>query len=142
MTRRELRPAPRRPTVLALWATCALGLAMALGACTSPSAQPTGAIVHSVYFELRDPGQARALAAACERRLGSIPGILSLSAGPREASQERATNDQRFDVGLTILFADRAALEAYLVHPVHLALVEEYQAALVGLRVFDTAVQR
>lgn len=111
-------------------------------ACTAPVSVPTGAVLHSVYFELRDPDEARALAAACHRRLGVIPGILSLTAGPREVSQERATNDRRFHVAVTMLFEDRAALEAYLVHPAHLALVEEYAPRLVGLRVFDSAVVR
>ena len=50
-----------------------------------------------------------------------IPGILSLSCGFNFS--ERAAG---YEVGFVVRFRDRAALEAYLPHPEHRAVVERY----------------
>ena len=71
------------------------------------------------------------------RRLGVIPGIVSLTAGPREKSQDRPANERRFDVALTIVFDSVDALEEYLAHPTHLSIVEDYSPRIESLRVFD-----
>ena len=54
------------------------------------------------------------------RRLDSlVPGMLSLSVGADILHLPRS-----YDTGLIITFRDRAALEAYTVHPQHMSVVE------------------
>lgn len=108
-------------------------------ACNAPAPGPE-AIVHSAYIELRDGRDSAALVASCRRRLAHIPGIVALHAGPRQVSQRRAANDARFHVALTIVFEDEAALEAYLVHPDHVAVVEDFTPLIRSLRVFDASL--
>lgn len=50
---------------------------------------------------------------------GLIPGVISLSAGADTLGLPRS-----YDTGLTSTFADRAALDAYTVHPAHQEVVE------------------
>ena len=96
--------------------------------------------MHSAYIELRDGQDSAALVASCRRRLAHIPGIVALYAGPRQVSQQRGANDARFHVALTLVFEDEAALEAYLVHPDHLAVVEDFTPLIRSLRVFDASL--
>lgn len=69
--------------------------------------------------------------------LKEIPGVLSLRAGTVIAS-ERPIVDSSFDVALVISLTDRAALDGYLSHPLHVRLVEETLKPLVDrIRVYD-----
>ena len=101
-----------------------------------PAARP---LAHAVFVSLRDasPGAVAALAADCRRELGSIPGVSVLVVGPREADLARDINDTGFDLGLVIVFRDRAAHDAYQVDPRHVALVEAHKANWKQVRVFD-----
>ena len=56
--------------------------------------------------------------------LKSIPGIKSVSYGEVERSSEPVA-DNSFDVGFIITFEDKAALDAYLVHPDHVKAVND-----------------
>ncbi len=47
-----------------------------------------------------------------------VPGVLSLSVGGDVLHLERS-----FDTGLVAVFADRAALDAYTIHPEHQTVV-------------------
>lgn len=81
------------------------------------------AIVHVVAWRLNGPdaparqAQARAALAAVEATRGRVPGLVSLEAGINIVEAADA-----WDVGAVMVFASRAALEAYQTHPVHLAL--------------------
>jgi hypothetical protein len=69
--------------------------------------------------------------------LTSIPGVLSLRAGTAVASN-RPIVDSTFDVALVISFSDRAALDSYLIHPLHVQLVEKTLKPLVArILVYD-----
>ena len=82
-------------------------------------------LAHVVIVWLKEPGnraaQNRIIAAS--QVLKEIPGVLSLTAGTVIAS-ERPIVDSSFDVALVISLTDRAALDRYLTHPLHVQLVE------------------
>ena len=115
---------------------------LGLAACAAPAAQKpslgqAGQLAHAVFFDLVDDGQAGALVSDCHRRLSTIPGVLLLEAGTRAPEFSGPRNDNRFDVALWVLFEDRAAHDAYQVHPEHRALVEEWTPRLAGVEVCD-----
>lgn len=76
-------------------------------------------VTHVVLFKMKDRTGA---SAAHVRELllgmeGKIPGMLSIEAGVDYAKSERS-----FDVALVTHHVDRAALDAYQVHPIHEAV--------------------
>lgn len=87
---------------------------------------------HVVIAWLKEPGnpaaQNRIIAAS--QVLKTIPGVIALRAGTAVPG-ERPVVDSSFDVALVISFTDRAALDSYLTHPLHLQLVEETLKPLV-----------
>jgi len=84
-------------------------------------------IRHIVLFWLKDksPENLNRTAGVLRGMEGKIDGLLSLEVGIDFLHSERSC-----DVALCTLFADRAALEAYRVHPVHL----EVQAHMHAVR--------
>ena len=67
----------------------------------------------------------------------TIPGVVALRAGKAVPSQRRVV-DSSFDVALVFSFTDKAALDAYLVHPEHLKLLRETMQPLVDrIKVYD-----
>lgn len=118
-----------------------LALLLALGACRAVSAvdQAGPPLSHGVFFTLVDPADADALVADCAALAEATDGLLAHAVGPRIPDLARPVNDQDFDVGLWLLFADRAAHDAYQVSPAHVALIERWQGSLAAARVFDHA---
>jgi hypothetical protein len=56
------------------------------------------------------------------------------------ADLDRPVNDRMFDVGLHVIFADRAAHDAYQVHERHIKFIEANKPTWRQVRVFDTDV--
>ncbi len=54
------------------------------------------------------------------------------------AELRREVNDLNFDVGLHIVFRDKAAHDAYQDAPTHHAFVNENKAGWANVRVFDS----
>lgn len=100
------------------------------------------ALMHNVFFILKDksPAAAAKLVESCKKYLTVQAGILSFSAGPRDPGLTREVNDQDWEVGLHILFKDRAAHDAYQEDAEHVKFVEENKAGWVRARVFDSIV--
>ena len=98
-------------------------------------------LAHIVYFTLHDasPAKIDALVAACHRYLSRHPGTVFYAAGSL-ADLAREVNDRAFHVGLHVIFADRAAHDAYQVHPEHKQFIEEQKANWKQVRVFDSDV--
>ena len=117
-------------------------LLVAVIACLSVPVQGdsgTGAVEHVVVVWLKDPGNpvARSRIIDASKALRTIPGVVSLKAGTMIPS-ERPIVDSSFDVALIITFTDKEAMEAYLIHPDHLQLLEETLKPLVErIRVYD-----
>lgn len=80
-------------------------------------------IEHIVLFKLKEEAttqQREAMLAGLKSLRQSVPGIVELSCG--ENFSER---NQGYEIGLVVRFTDRAALDTYLPHPAHRAVVEE-----------------
>ena len=107
------------------------------------AAEPQGrALAHDVYFTLKDasPEARQKLVDACSDHLSGHPGAIFFAAGTRAAELAREVNDQGFDVGLHVYFADQAAHDAYQEHPRHKKFIEEMSANWRTVRVFDSWV--
>lgn len=93
-------------------------------------------INHVVFFKLRDPGQAAALIADCDRLLPTIPGVAAYYCG-RHHEVGRATIDSDYDVGAFVGFDSDADYAAYVEHARHVELVTTWRPRLEWLRVYD-----
>lgn len=111
-------------------------------ACTS--APKSGNVEHVVLIWLNEPGNAAhkdSMAAAARTFPKEIPGILSLSVGDAIPS-DRDVVDDSYDLAIVVRFKDKAALDAYEKHPVHVKAVKEVLAPKVSkLKVYDVAVR-
>jgi hypothetical protein len=79
---------------------------------------------HIVLFKLKDSASAEQKAAMLKALLAlkdQIPGIVQASAGANFSDRARG-----YTHGFTVRFRDRAALDAYLPHPAHQAVVESH----------------
>ena len=108
-----------------------------------PAAKP-GNVEHVVLVWLNEHGNAAAkdkMVAAARAFPKEIPGILSMSIGDAVPS-DREMVDDSFDLALVLRFKDKAALDAYEAHPVHVKAVKEVLAPNASkLKVYDVAVK-
>jgi hypothetical protein len=100
-------------------------------------------IAHNVYFSLNDNSAAakESMLDACKKYLAGHPGIVSFACGTLAEDHLRPVNDRDFDVGLHIVFQDKAAHDWYQTAPLHLQFVEESKANWKKVRVFDTVLE-
>ena len=96
---------------------------------------------HMVYFTLIDSSAAacESLVAACKQHLTDHPGSLYFAAGVL-ADTTRPVNDREFHVALHLIFADRAAHDAYQVAERHDQFIAENKDNWAQVRVFDADV--
>jgi hypothetical protein len=81
---------------------------------------------HIVIF-WTDPARPEApeeLIAGANRYLRTIPGVLHFHVGHMVASP-RPVVEQTYQVGLNLIFPDKAAHDAYQTHPQHVEFVEK-----------------
>ena len=97
---------------------------------------------HCVYFTLKDKSQAAVdeLVGDCHKFLAPIPGIVFYAAGTMAEEMQRPVNDRDFEVALHVVFTDKAAGDAYQVHPNHTAFVDKHAANWNRVRVFDAHI--
>jgi hypothetical protein len=96
-------------------------------------------VCHMVYFTLKDrssEGLKRQLD-ACQKYLTGHDGTVFFAIGTRTPDLSREVNDKEFDVGLHVVFRDRAAHDAYQTHPRHVQFIEENKPHWAKVRVFD-----
>jgi hypothetical protein len=94
---------------------------------------------HMVFFTLKDSSpeaQAR-LVQDCQHYLSDHPGTLHFSSGTL-ADTMRPVNDRTFHVALHLVFANRAAHDAYQDAERHLEFVRQNKDNWVQVRVFDS----
>ena len=98
-------------------------------------------IGHNVFFRLNDnsPQAVEAMIADCHIYLAALPGIVFYGAGT-PLDEESSSSDSDYDVALHVIFADRAAMEAYMTAPKHVEFMEKYEATWKDVLVFDSAV--
>ncbi|MBN2475707.1 MAG: Dabb family protein [Pirellulales bacterium] len=125
-------------TVFILGSAC-IGLQYFSRLAAGKRVEAVSGVAHDVFFSLKDAGEVAkiALVADSQKYLGSIPGIVSYAAGTR-SDMERDVNDRNFDVSLHIVFQDKAALQEYLVHPMHTAYVARHEPNCQKIRVFNS----
>src|SRR5437764_15028576 len=81
-------------------------------------------IVHVVLFKWTEEATPEAISAALQALLGlkdRIPGILDITGGPNFSDRNKG-----FTHGLVVRFANRAALDTYIPHPEHQAVVHNH----------------
>jgi hypothetical protein len=96
-------------------------------------------LVHNVYFSLNEssPENVQKLIAACRKYLTDHPGTVLFACGG-VSDLNRSVNDRDWDVGLHIVFKNRAAHDQYQDAPRHLQFIEENKATWKKVRVFDS----
>jgi len=113
-------------------------LALALTGCTTcPQRRET--VHHIVLCWLKEPGSAaqRLQVIETSRTFAGIPGVLSVTAG-EVIESDRPIVDDSFDVAITMTFASKEDMQAYLVHPSHTVAVKEVLMPLASkITVYD-----
>ena len=91
------------------------------------------------FFSSRTPPKTRSeqLVQSAEKLLSHSDGIVSFACGERTADLTRAVNDTQFEVGLQIVFRDRASHDRYQEAPEHLEFIEKNKTNWAQIRVFD-----
>jgi hypothetical protein len=99
-------------------------------------------VCHMVYFTLKErtDGAVKRQLDACRKYLTGHDGTVFFAIGTRTPDLTREVNDKEFDVGLHVVFRDRAAHDAYQKHARHLQFIEENKAHWARVRVFDADV--
>lgn len=108
------------------------------------AAKPEGQkmmLAHNVFFTLNESNEKnrRKLVEACNKYLSDHPGTVFYAAGT-VSDLDREVNDRNFDVGLHIIFKDRAAHDAYQDAAKHQQFIQENKADWSKVRVFDSDV--
>jgi hypothetical protein len=96
-------------------------------------------LAHMVYFALKDksPESIQRHVDACYKYLDGHEGVVFFGVGTRVPDLTRPVNDLEFDVGLHVVFADRASHDKYQTHERHVKFIEETKPQWAGARVFD-----
>jgi hypothetical protein len=99
-------------------------------------------LAHMVYFTLKDgsPAAVEKQLAECRKYLTNHPGTVYCGIGTRTPDLTRDVNVTDFHVGLHLVFRNRAAHDAYQVHPRHLQFIEQNKPHWASVRVFDADV--
>lgn len=96
-------------------------------------------IQHNVFFQWK-PSMTRELEAKAfadfRAMATTIPGIVSVSVGHQNSPEGLGKN---YQVGLSVVFTDAAARDAYLPHPAHVAAVAPIRPHIADVCVLDYA---
>jgi hypothetical protein len=97
-------------------------------------------LVHNVYFTLHEstPESRQKMLDACRKYLTDHPGVHFFACGTLTPDLVRPVNERDWDVGLHMVFTDRAAHDTYQQHPRHVQFIEENRASWKKVRVFDS----
>ncbi|MBI3462699.1 MAG: Dabb family protein [Planctomycetes bacterium] len=99
-------------------------------------------LAHNVFFSLKDhsPAAQQKLVAACKQHLTGHPGTVFFAC-VTVSDLDREVNDRDFDVGLHVIFKDRASHDQYQTAERHLKFIEENRDTWAKVRVFDSDVE-
>ena len=100
-------------------------------------------LVHNVYFALNDPSPAavESLVGACKKYLVKHPGVVYFAVGTLCRELRRPVNDLEFDVGLHVVFKDKASHDLYQEAATHKQFIEENRPNWKKVRVFDDVAE-
>src|SRR3954469_8180471 len=98
-------------------------------------------IAHNVFFSLKEntPAIRAKVLADCQKYLTGHPGVQFLAYGT-PSDILRDVTDRDYDIGLHVVFEDRASHDAYLIAPRHQQFVAENKVNWKKVRVFDSEV--
>lgn len=101
-------------------------------------------VVHDVYFALKDnsPAAKKKLVDSCKKYLQKHPGVVFFAAGTVHDELKREVNDRDWDVGLHVVFKDKASHDAYQIAETHKKFIEENKDNWKKVRVFDTSAEQ
>ena len=96
-------------------------------------------LAHIVYFTLKDrsPQAVQKQLDACHKHLPDHWGMECIAIGSRTPGLNREVNDKEFDVGLHVIFENRAAHDQYQTAPRHVQFIEESKPNWAQVRVFN-----
>lgn len=97
-------------------------------------------IVHNVYFSLKDKSEAsnKKMIEACKKYLAPQPGVTYFAVGVLAADLKRPVNDLDWDIGLHVVFKDKASHDKYQDDAKHKQFIDENKENWAKVRVFDT----
>src|SRR5262245_24487757 len=100
------------------------------------------AVAHMVFFELKDKSTEakKKLVDECYKDLKNHDGVLYFSAGPRAESVKEKVSAADWDVGLHIVFKDKASLAKYGPHADHQKFIAENKENWKGVKVYDSLI--
>lgn len=118
----------------------AVGLLTGVVAHVRGADEKGGPLAHVVFFTLKDHSKASRtkLIDACKTYLTGHDGVLSFSVGTIAEDVKEPVSDRDFDIAIHVVFRDKAANQAYQVHPRHKKFIEENKADWAKVRVFDS----
>ncbi|MHB9106164.1 MAG: Dabb family protein [Armatimonadota bacterium] len=95
-------------------------------------------LVHSVYFWLKSELTPEQLADFADglRSLAAIETVKTIYVG-KPVPSDRPVVESSYTYGLVIGFDDQQGLDAYQVHPVHVAFVERFKPYWMQIKVYD-----
>jgi len=107
------------------------------GGSAAPSEAP---LAHMVFFKLADPSpnNVAAMVESCHELLTGHQGTDYFSVGVRGAEFDRPVNATDYDVALHLVFANKAAHDAYQTHARHVEFVERNKPLWSAVRVYDS----
>ena len=96
-------------------------------------AETKSMLAHVVYFTLKDssPAGVQRQLDACRKHLTGHDGVVFFGVGTRTPDLSREVNDKEFDVGLHVIFRDRASHDVYQTHPRHVQFIEQNKPWLI-----------
>lgn len=99
-------------------------------------------LMHNVFFTLKDKsaGMVKKMLDACRKYLTVQAGIVSFACGTRDEGLTREVNAQDWDIGLHVLFKDRASHDAYQADKTHDQFIAENKDNWAKVRVYDSLV--
>ncbi len=101
------------------------------------------AVAHDVYFALHDASAAAQakLVDECYTYLKDHPGVTFFAAGTLVAEHDREVNVRDWDVGLHVVFVDKAHHDLYQKAADHQTFIDRNKDNWKTVRVFDTAIE-
>ena len=100
----------------------------------------TPALIHHVFFWLKNPGSAedRAAIVAGLEALRAIPEIRQLHIGVPAATEKRSVVDDSYAVSELMIFDSEADQAVYQHHPIHEAFIERCGHLWERVQVYDS----
>ena len=117
--------------------------ALSLTPSSSAAGKAEKQLAHIVYFTLKEKSaeNQKKLIDACNKYLSNHPGTVFYGTGGRATDLKRGVNVTDWDVGLHIVFKNKAAHDKYQVSKRHLQFIKENKDLWSKVRVFDSYIQ-